>query len=235
MKQYQQKACVMTKTNKPKTMRKSSIVVALTALALVMYSCKKDKDSTEITKEPVYSQFKAGTYWVYRLFTVDSAGNATATDIYDSCYVMKDTVINNFTYVKSYRGTANLPFPKYDYSRDSLNYVVALNGSILFSTNDFETAFVDHYSITPDNDTLYRVVKKMTDKDLSVTMPAGAFVTSNCRETYTMYLTNPHAPNPRYKHNKYSGNIGIVCETLPFFTSSTTTTERRLARYHIVL
>jgi len=226
----------MLKTNKTNNMKKSAIFLALTAMTLVMISCKKDKDPAETTKEPVYSQFKAGTYWVYQLFTVDSAGNATATNVFDSCYVIKDTIINNLKYVKSFRGSnANLPVPAYAYTRDSLNYLLALNGFILFSSKDFETTFYDHYAITPDNDTLYHVVKKMTDKDMSVTLPAGTFVTSNCRETYTMYLTNPNAPNPRYKHCRYTGNIGIVCETLPISTSGTTTTERRLARYHIVL
>jgi hypothetical protein len=56
----------------------------------------------------------------------------------------------------------------------------------------------------------------MTDKDLPVTTPVVTFIISNCRVTYTMYVTVPDAPNPRYKHNRYAANISIVSETLPF-------------------
>jgi hypothetical protein len=215
-------------------MKKHRIFMLFAAMALLSYSCKKDKDPGETTPEPVYSQFKAGTYWVYRHFAIDSAGNATATDDYDSCYVMKDTVINNLTYVKSYRGTAYRPIPMYDYSRDSLNYVVAPNGFILFSSKDFETVFYDKYTIINDTDTLYHAVKKMTDKDLPFTTPAGTFITSDCMETYTIFFTDTGG-SPRYAHHRYAANIGIVCETLPFPASVPGYIERRLARYHIVL
>lgn len=215
-------------------MKRPAGYLVFIALAISVYSCKKDKE-TEATY-PNYSQFKAGSYWVYQRFNIDSSGNEEATNLYDSCYVVKDTIINNQTYVKTCRTLPYLPMAaRYTYTRDSLHYVLSSNGFLLFSSRDYETPLADQYSITSSNDTVFHVVKKMTDKDLLVVTPAGTFKTSDALETYTLYPLLNDVLSPRYKHNRYAENIGIVVETIPFYTSDPNTVERRLVRYHVVL
>jgi hypothetical protein len=75
----------------------------------------------------------------------------------------------------------------------------------------------------------------MADKDSSIVTPAGTFLTSNIQETYNMYPKWSYAGNPRYINKRYSEEIGIVVETLPFSISNPNYIERRLVRYHIEL
>ncbi len=219
-------------------MKKIMIWVSCLALAMMLFSCKKDKEAqtTPAVTYPNYSQFKAGSYWIYQRFVIDTSGNATPKSIYDSCYVIKDTVINNRTYVKMYRpdpfGTI---FPAgVSLVRDSLHYIVDPAGHILFSSQDFQTVFDSHFIIAEPNDTISREITKMEDKDVQVITPAGTFISSDYRKTYNMYPNWAFAGNPRYIHQRYSRNIGVVVETIPFFVGQPTYTERRLLRYHIV-
>ena len=70
-----------------------------------MNSCKKDTEpeptSLPITTTyPNFSRLKVGNYWIYQQFDIDQNGNATPKNIFDSCYVEKDTLINGKTYMK---------------------------------------------------------------------------------------------------------------------------------------
>jgi hypothetical protein len=212
------------------------IFVSFMTLGIIMYSCKHDKAAEPATPVvyPNFSKFKAGSYWVYQRFTVDSSGNATATNVYDSCYVEKDTIINNKSYVKMYHPNPYNPYYNYLIIRDSLHYIVSVSGEILFSSQDFQTVFKTWYVVTPV-DTVCRITAKMTDKDLPVSVPAGTFTTSDYQQTFSMYPMYLFAGNPRYQNTRYAENTGIIIETLPFFVSIPTYTERRLLRYHINL
>jgi hypothetical protein len=217
-------------------MKNVAIFLSVLVLSIMIYSCKKEKNA-ESTTYPNYVRFNAGSYWIYRQFVVDSSGNATPTNYYDSCFVEKDTLINGQTFFKYYRPVPyNTPYESgYMYLRDSLHYIVGPNGFILFSSQDFQTIFDSHYYIIPDspNDTMCHVITKMEDKNVPVSTPAGTFITSDYRKTYTMYPKWAIAGNPRYIHTRYAVNIGIVTETFPFFTADPNYIERRLLRYHI--
>ena len=74
--------------------------LVISCVSLLICSCEKpDDDNDPITPAPLvydnYSQLKVGNYWIYQRFEVDSLGIGTPTSVYDSCYVEKDTLINN--------------------------------------------------------------------------------------------------------------------------------------------
>jgi hypothetical protein len=103
----------------------------------------------------------------------------------------------------------------------------------LFSSQDFLTVFDSGYFTAGPADTVCKIVWQMADKNLAVTTPAGVYNTSTARQTFLMYPNWASSGNPRYINVRYSENIGIVVETLPFFASSPNYVERRLIRYNV--
>jgi hypothetical protein len=218
--------------------QKIIISILITSMSLV-YSCSKEEKiepelpTTPAITYPKFSQLKTGNYWVYEQFDVDTLGNAISKNVYDSCYVEKDTIINNITYYKMLRPKAyssnqyNISF-----QRDSLDYIVDINGTILFSSQNFSTVFFSRYNLW-NNDTTSYVTTKMTDKDFSFSTPAGIFTTSNLQHKFLMYPNYSFAGNIRTINTRYAENIGIVIETHPFFLSHPDYIERRLIRYNV--
>lgn len=218
-------------------MNKRTYFLSLLLLPTIISSCKKEKDPDPIVPGVTYAdygQLKAGNYWIYEQFDLDTAGNATSKNIFDSCYIEKDTVINIMKYVKMVKPkpyTANQK--DISFLKDSLHYIVNSNGKILFSSEDFNTVFETRYFLAGPDDTVCQIINQMADKDLSVTIPAGTFTTSNAREVYHMYPAWSTAENPRNLHRRYAKDVGVVIETLPFFVSNPSYVERRLVRYHV--
>ena len=119
-------------------MKKTNVLFSLTVIALFIGGCKQDESESPVTY-PDYGRLQVGNYWIYQRFVVDTLGNATPTDIYDSCFVEKDTLINGNTYAKITKpwpwGTSNRQ--KFDYLRDSLHYMIDPSGMVCFSSEDF--------------------------------------------------------------------------------------------------
>ncbi|MBL0339912.1 MAG: hypothetical protein IPP71_02760 [Bacteroidetes bacterium] len=202
----------------------------------MVISCKDDDDDPAPTPTVYdnYAQLKVGNYWIYQRFDVDSSGNATPTSVFDSCYVEKDTLINNLTYFKMVRPNPFPPLPSESYLRDSVHYTVGVGGGLYFSSQDFIIVFDASYGFgSSSTDTIYKVTKKMTDKDWFVTVPLGGFITSNYKINYQMFPVWSFAGNPRAMNTRYAKNVGIVSETLPFFASNPNYLERRLVRFHL--
>jgi hypothetical protein len=215
-----------------------NLVVTLTALAAVsgLYSCDKENnpgpDIPPVTYGN-YSRLKTGNYWIYQRFNVDSLGNATPTNTFDSCYVEKDTSINNITYYKVVRKNPYILSDEFTYQRDSLHYLVTSTGSILFSSEDFTTVFESEYYIINNNDTVCEITSRMSPASETITVPAGTFSTLNMKQTYEMYPAWSFSGNVRTRNNRYAENVGMVTETLMFFQSNPNYSERRLVRYHL--
>lgn len=204
----------------------------------LVFACKKESviktDDTKVPEVsyPTYMQLETGNYWVYERFNIDTNGQATALGIFDSCYVEKDTTINGkiyHKYVKPYFSTSLMII---SFVRDSLHYIVNHEGGIIFSSEDFTTVFGSNYYLV-GSDTMYYVIKQMADKSFQVSTPAGEYITSNARQTYIMYPGWDNHGNPRYMHTRYAKDIGVVIETLPFFSNNPNYTEKRLVRYSV--
>jgi hypothetical protein len=220
-------------------MKKLKFCLPVIALTVFIFSCKKDKDEVPALTPgtaptyPDYSQLKVGNYWVYELFDVDSSGNATTMNNYDSCYVEKDTLINNAVYYKMWRSGVFFPNWGFWLVRDSLHYVVTSSGKILFSSKDFTTVFDSYYITAGPGDTVAYTVVKMEDQYAIVNTPAGDFPTLDSRLTYYMYPNWSFNGSVRPQHTRYARNLGIVIETLPIYSSQPNYIERRLIRYHL--
>lgn len=220
-------------------MKKRTFIWILLLMTIVISSCKKEDKNEPITPPistvyPNYSQLKVGNYWIYQQVELDSMGNETPKNIFDSCYVEKDTIINTYTYYKVF--SPEVSGSSYKYLRDSLHYIVeAFSGRIMFSSQDFTTIFYSLCLQTADSnsDTIAVLTAKMDDKDMSITTPAGTFITSNMKEKISFNPRFQPSYQIRYRNNRYAKNIGLVVETLPIWSSQLFTTERRLVRYHL--
>ena len=221
-------------------------LIALTIAAIFIsfgLGCKKKKHDdpepeptvTPAITYPSYSQLKVGNYWVYEHFQT-SQGDTIVTFL-DSTFVSKDTAIHGSSFHKYH----SLKYGRYDfnisYFRDSLDYLINSQGTILFSSEDFTTTFDIRYNILNDPsasiiDTLWKSEFRMSGRDSSVKVPAGIFITSDARTRYT-YLSKTFIPpkNPLYSHAIYSKNVGLIFESTPF--SSGDLIGKRLLRYHL--
>jgi hypothetical protein len=207
-------------------------------------ACKKKKSAEPCETMPIpepapviyqsYSKLKPGNYWIYQRFQVEQNSSATPLDQFDSVYVEKDTLIRNQTYFKIHEFDFVFNREMISFLRDSLHYIIASNGGIVFSSEDFSTVFSTSYSIDL-NDTIFKITKKMNDKDLMTQTPAGSFLTSNMQSTYFAYpkYIQQDVNNPRYLNLRFAKNIGLVTKTELFFLVSPTIIERRLTRYHL--
>jgi hypothetical protein len=208
-------------------------------------ACKKKKSvATEEEPQPAavvydnYTQLKTGNYWIYGRYHVDTDGSVTNLHSYDSCYVEKDTIANGKTYFKYCSYNFINDRKEVSYQRDSLGYTVALDGSVLFSSTDFTTVFKSYYTTfqvdSLPTDTICRIISKMDDKDKTITVPAGTFVSSSYKMTYAFYPKWIIAGrSKRYMDTRYAKNVGLIAQTEPFFLNSTYTVEKRLLRYHL--
>lgn len=221
------------------------IKIILLSTILFFTSCKKDKKNPEENCKPTtpsetvysnYSQLKVGNYWIYQQFTVDSLGNGTPTNVYDSCFVQKDTIINGKVFFKQYRPDIIL---SWSFVRDSLHYLVNNSGTIVFSSQDFTTIFNSAYNTYYDpisnlKDTIAFITSKMTEKNYIKNTPAGNFNTINFKVNYKIHPPfNNNGMLNRPINTRYALGIGIVSETHLFFLNQTSYTERRLVRYKI--
>jgi len=232
--QYLKKHDVLRGTKTITLMRKTILPVFLFTLLVTTWSCKKDDEP--ITENPVtyddYACLKTGNYWIYQQFTVDSLGNATPTDKYDSCYIEKDTVVDGKIYYKMIRPLYAGMQPTILYLRDSLHYVVGITGSRYFSSQDFSSVF--YYGVINfEGDTIAEQRMQMANPNTSVSVPAGTFTTHDCQTQFQFHPPYNFNGNVRYQHARYAKNKGIVLETLPFFLSNPNFTERRLVRSYI--
>ena len=208
-------------------------VSAVLLFTVLFISCKKKKDIIpETITYPNFSQLKVGNYWIYQQYKIDKFGVEQADNVFDSCYIDKDTTINNQLYFKMIRPSYAGINANY-FLRDSLHYLVNHEGKILFSSQDF-TSVLNSYFITAGTiDTVCQVNLQMKDKAISYSSPAGTFVTSNAMETYNMYPGWDFYGNERFMHRRFAENIGIIMETLPIYASLSNYVERRLVRYHL--
>jgi len=220
-------------------MKIKTIFLFISILIVIILSCKKDNETEQTTPTsfiiyPNFSSLKVGNYWIYQEFDIDENGFATPKNIFDSCYVEKDTLVNGKTYKKIIKPKP-YSITQYDIflERDSLNYIVNSDGKILFSSRDFTSILDSRYFMATSNDTLCQIIRQMADKNLTLITPAGTFKTLNAKQTFFMFPDYIQYGNLRTMHTRYSENIGIVIETLPFYLLDPNYVERRLVRYHL--
>src|SRR4051812_8612534 len=72
------------------SMQKNALVAGATFMALCACSCRDKKTSDPTPDPPVvydnYTKLEVGNYWIYQLYDVDSLGNGSALNQFDSVF-----------------------------------------------------------------------------------------------------------------------------------------------------
>ena len=215
-----------------------------TAILLSFSSCKMD-DEPSIEAQPVYLPMTVGNYWIYQHFIVDSLGNETPYNVYDSVYIVKDSLINNNRY---YEFDNSISFSTFKgLYRDSLGYLVKSTGEILFSATNFtDTIHYDYFynreyrPNRPDR-LLFCVLKtKMNPEKQVVSTPLSEYNTLmvNGFVTYYYYdnFGNIIETINTNENVYYAPNIGLIKDTYHYYTElkrNKSKVERRLIRYKL--
>ena len=221
-------------------MRTTIFLRALTGctLTLLMIACAEDDDDQVIPQiqdegsDPLtYSPLTTGSYWIYERTEIDTSGNETPLGITDSCYIAGDTVIGTNTYAVYVRPFAPGWQPLRQCLRDSAGYLVDQNGQIRFAENDFGTVF-NSFVDTIGSDTITYWRNWMVDDGLSVTVPAGTFLTKTYQLRIDFWPDYISVAGPvRTRNTRYAEDVGIVLETLPFYSGQSSHVERRLVSF----
>ncbi len=226
----------------PTNINMYKIPLAFCALTLLCLSCKKRVVVTpKIPPQPDvifpdYTHLKPGNYWIYQVFDIDTFGNATPTDVFDSVYAGPEKEFNGKMYqLRMFPQIAGSKDYTGEYLRDSLYYIVGVNGKIRYSSTDFEKTFSSWYfDWAGSTDTVAFIHTFMTDRNKKTLVPAGTFETNAFDEHWYMYPAYRNGGIIIEQKTKYSIDVGIVSEALPFyFSSAYLRKEHRLVRYNV--
>jgi archaellum component FlaF (FlaF/FlaG flagellin family) len=202
------------------------IIMPVCAALLLIAGCKKDTAQLpEADKTTDYFPTTAGSYWVYDNYYQLSP---TATPLYegiDSTWIVKDSTINGRSYTVFATSVKNSTSYTIKCYRDSSDYIVDAEGTIVFALDK------DHVLSEGTYSDPYRYKDYLRQNDTSVTVPAGTF-TSKCliRE---IYATDSTWTDKDYASNFYSKDIGLIQYNYFFLSSPKEKYTRKLARYHI--
>jgi len=226
---------------------KKSIYFAVIALVLLFVSaCQTDNNPSKVTY-PVYLPMSVGNYWIYQHYKIDSLGNETVTNLFDSLVITKDTFINGNKYYVFGGVQATPTFS--DILRDSLGYIVTQKGEKIFSSINFtDTINSFHYFINilddnhEDSIEIYSIKLKMQITPQQQIVPAGTFTTLmahgmvKCYWFYYDNTWNRTATVSIDKNRYFAQNVGIIVDTYRWYNQIQTEKskyEKRLIRYHV--
>lgn len=204
---------------------------------LFFTACQKDSSPNIISYES-YSPYTIGSYWIYQQVLIDSNGTEQLRTTVDTVSVIGDSIINGLTY--SILKGKLIPFDPYfpsgiiGYVRDSLHYLVNSKGTILFSSQDFNST-LSQFSTTSYNngDTVTNNYSyKMENVTAPISLPAGTFNVLNYERTASS--TDPLLNRIfayRNSSQYYAKGVGKVLQSYIF--SDKRYLEQRLLEYHI--
>ena len=213
-------------------------MILLFVVAMVAMACQKDELPVEpgnpTEPEVNYYPLTIGSYWNYKHFEVDTNGIETELNFTDSVIITKDTIINGNTY-KVFEGSNN---PLTDWGilnivRDSSNYIVDIDGVIIFSPDNYTDTLRQGVFYKLTNDTVYTYFSMMEDNGQVVNLPAGTFEVLNYKTTY-IFPDKISFPQLYRRENDtfYAPNVGKVVSSY-FYASQTDVIEKRLTSYYI--
>lgn len=211
----------------------------IAALILIITSCSKDENNSGTTSlvipEAGYIPFYPGNYWVYEQYMIDTLGNETMLNHYDSIAITGTTMVNGIQYLV-FEGTwmSGPEFVDTIYMlRDSSGYYVDPSGWIHFTDQNFTDTLNTYTGLNNHTgDTLYQSWYKMESQLQNINVPAGEFDALNYQGTIYTHNPNQGVQVIRYKDRFYSNNVGMVLDTY-FYLGSPNRMERRLKHYFI--
>lgn len=219
-------------------------------ITVLVNSCKKETEEMNTdthTGNPYdtypYTQLKVGNYWIYERFHYNPT--LVSFNIFDSMFIEKDTMINNFLFYKKVSVNGfYLMQPRVQFLRDSSNFVVDENGRIIFTMMGKQG---DRFDYWPETNASGDTIRQSFFEIESVTTfhhinTAGYYSDASMRQFYQhAFTTFPGAYDTSiYKITYYTKNVGI---TEMFYNNwvfgigtswgDSAFQENRLIRYHI--
>ncbi|MBZ0327536.1 MAG: hypothetical protein K8F54_08040 [Altibacter sp.] len=202
------------------------------ALTLLLTSCSKSDEPGNLQEqqEANFYALKVGNSWSYSYFTIDHNGDLQNIGVEEDVEIVAETVIDNETYFTVQTTTVGSCTVCDDEGvtvkkvKDSLGYLVTLEGDILFS-NDNTNSYLIHENPWGD---VYGVLSA----DLvEVVVEAGVF-TAVRNEVYAI---DPNTGDPFIgkDDNLYADGIGLVKRNYHGVSSGQLILERHLIAYQI--
>jgi hypothetical protein len=213
------------------------MIFVVAAATLTILSCNRSDDETTTPAGPWganYLPAYPGNYWVYGHYRIDTLGNETLQNTYDSLAVTGKASIDGQHYIV-FEGTwmsGPDPMDTVMLLRDSAGCYVDPDGVIHFSYMNFTDTLHTHYGVFNAGDTLFAVWKKMENEPQWVKVDAGSFEALNYKETVFTYEPNTGVPAFRHENTLFSKHVGMILDTYHYL-GSPVRFERRLLRYHV--
>jgi hypothetical protein len=213
------------------------IFIAFLIGLMSMLACKKDqKTSQNPSTNPIlvadYFPMAIGNYWVYENH-VNTNGAVEVINENDSIVIIGDTLINdkNYFIFESYKQPYNSP-SLYFY-RDSSNYIVDQNGSIIFTTENAGQVIFEEIDRI-DADTVTYQSNYVDLRVNNVLLPAGNFEAISLVSDFIVLPHSDIADSLKFRHfeSYFIDGIGRASNFL-FFASGHKTYDKKLLRYHI--
>lgn len=194
-------------------------------------SCRKDPTIPEPYFPPEVNLVSTvGSWWKYENYYIDSLGQATATGIIDTIFVVGDSIINGNTYI--HLSGTSFGFTTYKFIRDSLTYIVNSDDQILCSYENFGDTTSVFTSIP------YKAYGMTKKPNAPLVVPAGTF---DVYDQQFHYYNNNGTPFTAcdtmwIKHEYFSDGIGVIVSQTAFVTPLVLYCqyiEQRLVEYYI--
>lgn len=207
--------------------------IALVAIVFAT-ACKKDDQGTE--NPNTSAQFNVpstiGSWWVYDWYSIDTTGAETQTSLRDSVFIARDTLVRGQRYAVI-EGTF-LGQPGYKRTeRDSMGFVVASDGTVHYSYNQFGTV------IEEGNFWGFIRWKDQMHDSAMVTVSAGEFLSIEARRAHyhaSGAPINTCGDSTFVFSTYYASGVGRIMEETAYFGSiqnCSSTLEARLSTYFI--
>lgn len=221
---------------------------AILAISLAFSACKKDDDSTNSTPQQTdyagaYMPIYPGNYWIYESWVVDEDGVGAPgmpngqPPVYDSVYAISDTTINGNNYRRYSAPIAAGSKDNDTYAiRDSLGYLVDVNGLVQYALTDSVSVFASRTFTQPQfSDDSVVTIQYKRDGNRQFIAPAGTFNTSDMVYDWSFipFVSKGRPVSSRHQYTRYARHVGIVSQTMPFYISDPKYVERRLIRKHV--
>ncbi len=205
------------------------LVIAVLASLFIFQACKKEEntpDNSPKAKVSDYFPLNAGNYWIYEVSYCDSGEINCEVKSVDSTFIEKDTSINGKQYFKF---ISNFPMDQIRYLRDSGDYIVDLQGEVIFTHTDSTTIFNRQVVDNDDGDTLYYWYYRLTHNGM-VSVPAGSFDCLDMRGHF--FRIQDEYQVDHNIHHLYAPQVGPVKKTA-VYASILSVIKEELKGYHI--
>ena len=214
----------------------NKVLLLFLSFSLLLISCNKDEGEDSTEQQEVDAGFFAlqvGNSWVYNYFRVNSEtgelSNLGATETMEVIdeeaigeevvFTLKTTTIDT----ENSCGPCNTS-PEYTFKvKDSLGYLVEVDGPILFSSINDE----DYLVLSQEFGDIFRVLKP---NEVLITVPAGQFVTKDNER----YAIDPEGNRFDGQDNVYfAEGIGEIRQTISTVASQRIIYEKQLMSYNV--